>query len=152
MKTGSLYAIFLIAIVSVSTGASAQKVYRCGQIYSQTPCAGGELVDAADARTPAQQKQTRQVAKRDAQAASDLEKARLKQEKADLAANTRPAPTTPPANLAATAPVSPASKPKKDRKSEPEYFTAQAPTPPKTAKTTAPEKPAAPASSSKKSP
>ena len=152
MKPGILFTIIYIAAAAVPTWVNAQKVYRCGQSYSQTPCAGGDSVDVTDSRTTAQQKQTGQAATRDARAASTLEKERLKQEKADLAANSKPVPAAPPKAVTAAAPVAPASKPKKTRKSEPEFFTAQAPGPSKAIKPTAPAKPATTASSPKKSP
>ena len=149
MKPGIFFAILLIASAAVPTWVNAQKVYRCGQSYSQTPCAGGDLVDATDSRTTAQQKQTSEAATRDARAASAMEKSRLKQEKSNLAANARPTPAASPAPVAATAPVAPASKPKKPKKAEPEFFTAQAPGASKEAKAA---KPATPASAAKSSP
>jgi hypothetical protein len=150
MKSGLVNALFFIAATSMWTGAKAQKVYRCGQNYSQTPCAGAEQVDTTDTRTPAQQKQTSQAAARDARAANALEKARLSQEKADLAANARPST---PAALAATpaaTPASFASGRKKADKKEPEFFTAKVPEDKKAAKAAA--KPAPKASSTKTSP
>lgn len=88
MQSFALNAIFLLATILFSTGAKAQNTYRCGNSYSQTPCPGAIIVDAADTRTQAQKAQTDQASKRDAQIANTMEKARLQQEAKDLAANT----------------------------------------------------------------
>jgi hypothetical protein len=96
--------------------AAAQPIYRCGDSYSQKPCPGGRVVEADDARSASQKSQTDQAARRDAQAAEAMEKARLKEE-------ARPAPLVmPPAKPAE--PVKPvaASAAKK-----PATFTAVAP-------------------------
>jgi hypothetical protein len=60
--------------------ALAQTVYRCGDSYGQQPCPGGRAVDTEDSRTPAQRAQTTEAVRRDAKAADELEKARLKEE------------------------------------------------------------------------
>jgi hypothetical protein len=60
--------------------AAAQAVYRCGNSYSQQPCAGGSPVETQDARSASQRAQTTQAAQRDAKAASAMEKDRLKNE------------------------------------------------------------------------
>jgi hypothetical protein len=62
------------------TTSAAQPVYRCGDSYSQQPCAGGKEVAVQDARSGSQQSQTRDAAQRDAKAADAMEKARVKEE------------------------------------------------------------------------
>ena len=84
-------AIFFIALLALSTVATAQNAYKCGSNYSQMPCPGGVLIDVADQRSPAQKMQADMGIVRDAQTADAMETARLKQEKIDLAANTPPA-------------------------------------------------------------
>ena len=96
MPSRTLNAIFLVAIGALSTGATAQNTYRCGDSYSQTPCPGGVIVQTADQRSPAQKSESDSVIKRDAKTADVMEKARLQQEAKDLAANTPPPkPATP---------------------------------------------------------
>ncbi len=73
---------------------AAQTVYRCGNSYSQQPCAGGSAVETQDARSATQRAQTSQAAQRDAKAAGVMEKERLKDE-ARPAQATIPAPKEP---------------------------------------------------------
>lgn len=80
--------LFLIAVHALSTGATAQNTYKCGNTYSQAPCPGGVVIDVADTRSASQKKQADMIIARDAQTADTMEAARLKQEKIDLAANT----------------------------------------------------------------
>ena len=100
---------------------AAQKIYRCADSYSHTPCPGGILIDVADKRTSAQKAQTDAASNRDAQSADAMEKARLQQEQKDLAANTslaKPAGT----DQAVDARTSQA---KKKKKKVPAHFTGQ---------------------------
>ena len=69
-------ALLLIATSAYSTGANAQKVYRCGSSYSQTPCADGAAIDVKDDRSAAQQAQSQAMAKKEQNAANALEKDR----------------------------------------------------------------------------
>ncbi len=117
------FALLFIALFALPTVASAQQIYKCGSSYSQIPCPGGTLIDTQDARTQEQKKQTDAATAHAAKAATALEKSRIKQERADLAANT-PRPS------AATDPVSHKSAKTRagnKKKSEPENFTARAP-------------------------
>ena len=52
-------AIIFIAANTIMARAGAQETYKCGNSYSQTPCPGGQKVDADDARSAEQQAQTR---------------------------------------------------------------------------------------------
>jgi len=53
-------------------GVNAQPVYRCGNVYSQTPCPQGRIVEATDPRTAAQrEKQVALAAARDAVLAAE---------------------------------------------------------------------------------
>ena len=98
---------------------AAQNIYRCGNSYSQQPCAGGKLVPADDARSASQQSDSRLASERDAKAADAMEKARLKEE-------ARPAQVAmPPARLEETPPEE--RKTVADAKAKkPAYFTAVA--------------------------
>jgi len=80
MKT--LSHILAIAAVTLCTGLSAQTVYRCGSSYSQTPCPGGNTIDAADSRTPEQRKAHEASVRHEKRAGDTLEKTRLKEEAA----------------------------------------------------------------------
>ena len=99
--------------------AAAQNVYRCGDSYSQEPCAGGALVQTDDARSDVQRAAAREAAKRDGKSADAMERARLREE-ARPAQAYLPSPASEPA-LQEKKP-DPAAKPKK-----PQYFTAAAP-------------------------
>lgn len=119
MKSVSFFAIILIAASSLSIGAAAQNVYKCGTAYSQQPCPGGSAVAAGDARSAEQKSQSTGAAKRDGKLADAMEKDRLKQE-----AQAAPAHVTslPAATLERNAEV---SRPRK-----PEVFKAVAPAKP----------------------
>ncbi len=74
--------ITFIGSLTLAPDAQAQKVYRCGNHYSQTPCAGGDSTEIPvnDARTPEQKRDIERATARNAQAADALERSRLKQE------------------------------------------------------------------------
>lgn len=126
MQSSQLNAIFLIAACAISTGASAQKIYKCGSSYSQAPCVGGLVVDTADQRSNAQKTQTDLATARDAKVADAMEAARLKKEKSDLAANTPMAALAEPGVALPEAAPSIESKLKANKKT-PTPFTAQVP-------------------------
>lgn len=88
----SHFAIVLISLCSLHQGLQAQNIYKCGNSYSQTPCAGGSTLKLDDARTSAQKQQTDAAMRSDAKQAKALEKNRLVQEKANIV---RPSATTP---------------------------------------------------------
>jgi hypothetical protein len=106
----------------LSTGATAQNIYKCGETYSQLPCPGGVLIDASDKRSDAQKRQADLATGRTARSADAMEKARLQQEGADIAANT-PVPGA--VDEMAIKPKT--SLTKKKKKKAPDYFTAQTP-------------------------
>ena len=89
MQIVTLNAICLIALCALSTPTAAQIVYKCGDSYSQAPCAGAVVIDTADNRTAEQKLQSDLAAGRDARMAAAMQKTRLEQEKRDLAANAR---------------------------------------------------------------
>lgn len=61
--------------------AQAQAIYRCGDSYSQQPCAGGkQLAPAAPAPSAADRSQAAAMAARDARLADTLEKDRTRRE------------------------------------------------------------------------
>jgi hypothetical protein len=104
---------------------AADTIYRCGDSYSQQPCAGARTLSVDDPRTPAQAKQTQDAALRDAKAADAMEKARVAQE-------AKPAPVgMPPAKAESPRveqPLLTKVKAKKGQKGkEPEHFTAVSP-------------------------
>ena len=116
----------------------AQTVYRCGNVYSQTPCAGGVALDASDTRTPAQKAQADAAATQAAKSADKLEKDRIALERAH--------PRKPPQKL--TKPSQTAKDGKSEdaaknssgkKKKEPEYFTAAAGPNPKKSTSTSKE-------------
>lgn len=88
----TLNAILFMACCALSTLATAQITYKCGDSYSQTPCPGAVVIDTADNRTAEQKLQADSATGRDARIAAAMQKTRLEQEKRDLAAN-KPVPT-----------------------------------------------------------
>ena len=90
MQNSRLDALLMLTACLVAGSAAAQTVYKCGNTYSQLPCPDAAVINA-DPRSGAQKAQADQATARDARIASAMEKARLQQEKADLAANTPPA-------------------------------------------------------------
>jgi hypothetical protein len=79
MKQTAL-AFVLLAFASITQAAGP--IYRCGGgTYSQVPCAGGTLVEAADPRTAAQRAEARRVAAAERKAAQALERDRIATEK-----------------------------------------------------------------------
>ena len=127
MRNRFLSTIVFIAIGSISTWTSAQNAYRCGNTYSQTPCPNGKTLDVTDSRTADQKSQTDAAAARSAKAGDAMEKARLAQEKRDLAANKARPPIAAPAAVAkVAAEPQPRAHAKRKKKTSP-YFTAQAP-------------------------
>lgn len=120
-------ALLLIAVCALSTGASAQNTYKCGNSYSQLPCPGGVILDPRDGRDSSQKIQADMATLRDTRVADALEAQRLQQAQKDLRANT---PRRLPAEAAAPSQQgrtdTQASRPLK-KKRQPAYFTAQVP-------------------------
>ena len=69
----------------------APPVYRCGNAYSQTPCAQGKVVDTADPRTPEQRAQAQQLNASEARRSAEMRRDRLAGEAAQRAAPRAPA-------------------------------------------------------------
>ncbi|MFL6661640.1 MAG: hypothetical protein ACJ8G7_05630 [Rhizobacter sp.] len=90
--------LFLLLPMAAVT-ATATPIYRCGQTYSQTPCAGGKLIDSADPRTAAQRAEARRASEREKKLATQMERDRLGQEAASAPAagtlDTRPGASAP---------------------------------------------------------
>lgn len=118
MQGPSLIAVFLAASCALSTGATAQSVYKCGGSYSQLPCPGGVLIDTTDQRSAAQKAQSDLATVRDARKADAMETARLQQEKEDLAANT-------PKAQAQINDVASSNRSSQAKKKAPDYFTVR---------------------------
>lgn len=57
-------------------GAHAQIAYRCGNAYSQEPCAQARAVDIGDSRTEAQRADAQRVAALDRQMAGEMARER----------------------------------------------------------------------------
>jgi hypothetical protein len=93
-----IYASILIALSSLSTGATGQSIYRCGNNYSQTPCPGAQTIQVDDTRDAKQKKQTDEAVRLDAKQALALETRRIALEKAAL----KQAPAVTPNTEAAT--------------------------------------------------
>jgi hypothetical protein len=71
----------LIALLACGCGAvGAQTIYRCGNTYSERACADGTVVEAMRAPDPAEAAASRKETEREMKAATEMEKARLKEE------------------------------------------------------------------------
>ena len=79
--------LFLSIVLSaVSSFTAAQTPYKCGNSYSQTPCADGKAVMNQDLRTEDQKRQADETTSRQKSAASGFENDRIAQEKRDAKA------------------------------------------------------------------
>jgi hypothetical protein len=85
--------VLLAALTAVQLAAAAETVYRCGSDYSKTPCAGGQAVQVDDSRTPAQQHQAEDAARREAKLAGQMARERQAQEAKAAKAAARIGPT-----------------------------------------------------------
>lgn len=83
-----IIAIF-IATNAVMTGAQAENIYKCGNTYSQSPCADGKLLNIDDSRDPQQRIQRDAATQREAELAKDMTKTRLANEKSLRATQTK---------------------------------------------------------------
>ncbi len=124
MKIWIAAATLSIAIGLASAEAIAQNIYKCADGYSQQPCPGGTLVQAADERTQAQKAQTDAATRRDARTANAMEKSRLAQEGQAVPGYTPPPRFEAPGNSAAP---DTASRPKTAKPVQPQTFTAVVP-------------------------
>ncbi len=106
-------AIAVLLLSGLASAYAAAPIYRCGadgRTYSQAPCEGGRLIDAADPRSEAERVEARRVVAREHKAANELERERRAREAAQEPAqatgfNGRPA-------SAEAAPTRPRAKPK----------------------------------------
>ena len=80
MSKNSRAAVLLALAAGCGLPAMAQTIYRCGDSYSQQPCPGGKPVAVDDARTPAQRAQAAEAVRRQAAAADQMEKERVREE------------------------------------------------------------------------
>jgi hypothetical protein len=78
-----------IAASTVTTGARAENIYKCGSTYSQSPCSNGELLNVDDSRDPQQKLQQDAITQRDAKLGKEMEKTRLSNEAALRAAEVK---------------------------------------------------------------
>ena len=118
-----LIALLLLAGSTAGLPALGQTVYKCGSVYSQQPCPGAVTIDASDSRTPAQKAQTDTAVAQATKAAAKMEQERLALEKAQ---NPKPPKKAVQASQSAKTDSSgktPGTRAKQKRK-EPEYFTA----------------------------
>lgn len=100
----------LVAALALAGGAaSAQTIYRCGHMYSRTPCPSGKEIDVEARTTAAQRAEARQVALREKRLGDDMARDRRLAEAAQkpaLATSMGPAKVA----VATPAPVKKASK------------------------------------------
>ena len=79
----TVWGALALASASIAPHASAaQTVWRCdGNSYSAQPCSGGRLLDAADARTAAEQHAARDVVERERRLAREMTQDRRDRER-----------------------------------------------------------------------
>jgi hypothetical protein len=73
--------MILAALVAASGTAGAQQIWRCGNSYSQQPCPGGRAIESVEPAQPADAARAEASARRDAERADAMERARLEQER-----------------------------------------------------------------------
>ena len=78
MKFAAVALMFCFAVGS----AQAEEVFRCGNVYSHTPCPQGRLVEAADTRSEAQRAEAARVAASERRLAAEMRRDRLAEEAA----------------------------------------------------------------------
>ena len=130
-----LIATLLIAVGPYSHWAHAEKVYKCGTTYSQTPCAGSITMEVDDTREPIAKKRMDAQTRRDTGLGRDMQRDRLANEAALVTERTQPTPRAPirkPDRQAVKGPAAEpalvyASKPRLNRPKKPEGFTAVVP-------------------------
>lgn len=139
MKNRLFFALISIATCALSTGAAAQKVYRCGSAYSQTPCPDALVVEVEDTRSKAEKSESDARVRREAASADAMEKQRLHDEAQAMAngnaktnsrtkngaRNGKSARQTPSSAADATHPTGPNAKKPKSKQKTPEFFTAR---------------------------
>ena len=87
MKIHVVVAIVLATASTLSTSVYAQKVYRCGNNYSQTPCPDAIVIEVNDPRSKDQKIESDARVRHEGRIADAMEKKRLLEEKRALAAN-----------------------------------------------------------------
>lgn len=78
----ALAAWLSVVLLALCPGGRAETIFRCGNSYSQTPCAGAAQINVDDARDPARKKEVDDATQRDAKLAKELEQERLKAQQA----------------------------------------------------------------------
>jgi hypothetical protein len=72
----------LLCLTVASTSAHAQSVYRCGNLYSESPCPQASILDVSDARSDSQRMEAQRLASNDRQLADQMASERLKRDTA----------------------------------------------------------------------
>jgi len=124
MKRHFKFLTLLVTSAVCMIPAWSQTVYKCGNAYSQQPCPGATVVDASDARTPAQRAHAEAATTSTDAMAVKLEKERLARDK--VVASKSPKKQTHPVTGVKTAASVVTHKTAARKKKEPEYFTASA--------------------------
>ena len=78
MKLAAAVLTLLFTVI----GAQAQTVFRCGSVYSQTPCPQGKVVEVTDSRSAAQRAEAKRVAADERKLAADMRRDRINEENA----------------------------------------------------------------------
>ena len=83
-------------LVGIAFAANAaQPVYRCGNVYADTACPAGKVIDASDARTDAQRAEASRLASEDKRLSREMGQERLaaqaEQDRLAKPAKTKPA-------------------------------------------------------------
>ena len=72
----------VLTLLFTVIGAQAQTVFRCGSVYSQTPCPQGKVVEVTDSRSAAQRAEAKRVAADERKLAADMRRDRINEENA----------------------------------------------------------------------
>jgi len=112
-----------VLLIIAPAALHAQPIYRCGNTYSQTPCADAVVVSADDSRTAAQKAQTDAATAQATRQAAQMERERLAIERGPGAA-AGPAGLSKAKKAARPTAASSRQTSPKTKASEPGYFTA----------------------------
>jgi hypothetical protein len=72
----------LLCLTIASTSAQAQSVYRCGNLYSESPCPQASILDVSDVRSDTQRTEAQRLASNDRRLADQMASERLKRDAA----------------------------------------------------------------------
>jgi len=128
-----LTALVFVVLAALSSAAATQTIYRCGNSYSQVPCADAKVLHIDDSRAPEQKQQADANIQQQQKLAQTMEQVRLAKEhlavpKDKTAHKTKQAASSPRTETqTASSPSKNLPKPLSGIKFKPDGFVAKVP-------------------------